>query len=211
MTDNTEIKNEVQKASEAPEAENTSAEAAGEKPAEKKKDSELMEWVKTIVPAVIAAFLILQVIQPTIVRGTSMESTLIENDYLIVYKLAYKFGAEPKFGDIVVCDSSLTTDSGAEKLLIKRVIGVPGDTISVTGGQVYLNGEAISEDYIKDGYTTGEIAETVIPEGMYFLMGDNRLASMDSRDSRVGMIKESDLIGKAVFRLFPFSKLGGLY
>ena len=190
--------------------------AASESPAgkdDKKKSvkSEIMDWVKTIVPAVILAFIILQIIQPTMVRSTSMLDTLVENDYLIVYKLAYKFGGEPKLGDIVVFESDLTTDSGAEKLLIKRVIGTPGDTIAIKEGLVYINGEAIEEPYLKDGYTNGDIDETVIPEGMYFMMGDNRLGSMDSRDSRVGMVSGDALIGKAVFRLFPFSKFGGLY
>ena len=173
--------------------------------------SEVMDWIKTIVPAVIAAFLILQVIQPTIVRNSSMQNTLIENDYLFVYKLAYKLGGEPKLGDIAVFHSTLTTETGSEKLLIKRVIGTPGDTLAIKDGQVYVNGEAIQEDYLKDGYTNGDIDETVIPEGMYFMMGDNRLGSMDSRDSRVGLISRDAFLGKAVFRLFPFSKFGGLY
>lgn len=213
MEENEKIQaEELQPAAEAAPAAETTEEPAGKEADKKKKiKNEVMDWVKTIVPAVVLAFIILQIIQPTMVRSTSMQNTLVEDDYLIVAKLAYKLGGEPKLGDIVVFETELTTESGAEKLLIKRVIGTPGDTIAIKDGLVYINGEALEEDYLKDGYTNGELEETVIPEGKYFMMGDNRLGSMDSRDSRVGLISRDALIGKAVFRLFPFSKFGGLY
>ncbi len=200
--------NEKLQAEQVPQADGSKPEKE-EKPVNKR--SELMEWIKDIGLAVVAAVIILQLIQPTIVREHSMQNTLQENDYLFIYKLAYKLGGEPQFGDIVVFQSDLQGVNGKDKLLIKRVIGRPGDTIKISGGMVYLNGEAISESYLKDGYTSGEIEELVIPDGYYFMMGDNRLGSADSRDPRIGLVSGDTFMGKAVFRLFPFNTIGGLY
>lgn len=170
------------------------------------------EWIKDLGVAVICAVVLLQFIQPTIVREHSMENTLIENDYLFVSKQTYKlFGKEPATGDIIVFKSDLTTATGQNKLLIKRVIAVGGDTIAIHGGVVYLNGEALDETYTKDGYTNTEMDEIYVPAGCIFAMGDNRQNSADSRDSRIGCVDEDLVVGKAVVRLFPFSKFGGLY
>ncbi len=171
----------------------------------------LKEWLKDIAVAIIIAVIVLQIIQPTIVREHSMESTLQEYDYLLVYKLAYKGGKIPERGDIIVFRSELERDNGAKKLLIKRVIGVPGDTIEVADGQVFLNGKILYEPYIKDGWTNMPIEETKVPDGCLFVMGDNRLNSADSRDSRIGLVSTDLVMGKAVVRLFPISKIGGIY
>lgn len=170
------------------------------------------EWIKDIGIAVVIAVVILQFIKPTIVQEHSMENTLQPNDYLFVSKQSYKlFGGEPQRGDIIVFHSSLTTASGKEKLLVKRVIAIPGDTISITGGVVYINGDPTEENYTKDGYTDTEMAEVTVPEGSLFCMGDNRQNSADSRDSRIGFVDESLIMGKVVFRLLPFSKIGSVY
>ena len=79
------------------------------------------------------------------------------------------------------------------------------------GGVVYINGEAQIEGYTKDGYTNTELEETYVPEGKLFCMGDNRQNSRDSRDSAIGLVDYDAVLGKAVFRLFPFSRIGGLY
>ena len=165
-----------------------------------------------VVIAVCLAGAVLYFIRPTIVKQTSMEDTLHENDYMIMYRLAYKKHA-PERGDIIIFQSSLVNeDSGKDKLLIKRVIGLPGDQIMISGGMVYINGEAYEEDYLKDGYTPAfEIpaeGETyVVPDGTYFCMGDNRVGSVDSRRSEVGVVPEDTIQGKVVIRLFPFSKI----
>ncbi len=165
-----------------------------------------------VVIAVCLAGAVLYFIRPTIVKQTSMENTLHENDYMIMYRLAYKKHA-PERGDIIIFQSSLVNeDSGKDKLLIKRVIGLPGDQIMISGGMVYINGEAYEEDYLKDGYTPAfEIpaeGETyVVPDGTYFCMGDNRVGSVDSRRSEVGVVPEDTIKGKVVIRLFPFSKI----
>ncbi len=173
--------------------------------------SNLKEWIRDIAVAIVVAVVILQFVQPTIVREHSMENTLAENDYLFVSKRAYKGGSDPARGDIIVFHSELTRENGAEKLLIKRVIGIAGDTIEVADGQVIRNGEVLYEPYIKDGWTNMPIEETEVPEGYLFVMGDNRLNSADSRDSRIGLVAVDKVMGKAVFRLFPFSRIGGIY
>ena len=181
-------------------------------PEQKKGLSEdAKEWIKDILIAIVVAFLVLQFIKPTIVQEHSMENTLVANDYLFISKQSYRLFGDPQRGDIIVFHSSLTTSDGSEKLLVKRIIAIPGDTISITGGVVYINGEPQDEPYTKDGYTNTEMDEVYVPEGKLFCMGDNRQNSRDSRDSAIGLVDEDDVLGKAVFRLFPFSRIGGLY
>jgi len=167
----------------------------------------MKEWLRDIAIAIIIAVLILQFIKPTIVKETSMLPTLKSNDYIFMSQQAYTLFGDPERGDIVVFHSDLKTGDGKEKLLIKRIIGLPGDTISIIDGIVYLNGEVYEEDYIMDGYTTGHIEELVVPEGHLFCMGDNRNVSIDSRDSRVGCVPMEYIVGKAVFRLYPFNSM----
>ena len=174
--------------------------------------SEIIAWIRDISVAVIAALLISRVITPTIVQEHSMEDTLQNKNYLILLRTAYKFGGEPEYGDIVVFRSDLVNEqNGQDKLLIKRVIAKGGDTIAIRDGVVYRNGEALAEPYTKDGYTNGAMDETLVPDGSLFLCGDNRLVSLDSRSEQVGFVEEERLIGKAVFRLFPFNEMGGIY
>ena len=165
-----------------------------------------------ILIAVCLAAAVLYFIRPTIVKQTSMEDTLHENDYMVMYRQAYRKHG-PERGDIIIFQSNLVNEeSGRDKLLIKRVIGLPGDDIMISGGQLYINGEAYQEDYLKDGYTPAfEIpleGETyTVPEGTYFCMGDNRAGSVDSRRKEVGMVPEENVKGKVVLRLFPFSNI----
>jgi len=167
----------------------------------------MKEWIRDILVSIVVAVIILQVIKPTIVKETSMQPTLYENNYIFLSKQAYLFG-EPKQGDIIVFHSNLKTETGKEKLLIKRIVGLPGDKISIIEGKVYINGEELKEPYIFEQYTSGILEETEIPEGSLFVMGDNRQNSADSRDASVGYIKLDDIVGKAVFRLYPFKDIG---
>lgn len=169
------------------------------------------EWIKDIAVAIIVAVLVLQFVMPTIVCEHSMEETLQNRDYLFVSKQSYKLFGQPQRGDIIVFKSQLTLENGSNKLLIKRIIGLPGDTIYIADGKVFRNGEALDEPYTKDGRTDGFMAEVTVPEGSLFCLGDNRQNSADSRDSRIGFIDMSTVKGKAVFRLFPFNAIGGLY
>lgn len=166
-----------------------------------------------VVIAVCLAAVLLYFIRPTIVKQTSMENTLHENDYMIMYRQAYK-NQSPERGDIVIFQSELPNDDGKEgnKLLIKRVIGLPGDVLEIKDNQLYINGEAYHEDYLKDGYTPAidvpaEGESFTVPENSFFCMGDNRAGSIDSRDSSIGCITSDLIIGKVVVRLFPFNKI----
>lgn len=168
----------------------------------------MKEWIKDIVIAVVVALIVIQFIRPNLVKESSMEPSFYENDYLFISKQSYKLFGEPERGDVVVFHSHLTSETGQEKLLIKRVIGLPGETIDISEGKVYINGEELIEDYIKEGTTTGEVDSMVIPEDSLFCMGDNRRVSIDSRDPDVGCVRVDDIYGKAVFRAFPFSEFG---
>lgn len=175
--------------------------------------SEIFAWIRDIAIATIVALFVSRVIiTATIVQQHSMENTLQENNYLILLRTAYKFGGEPEYGDIVVFHSDLVNEqNGKNKLLIKRVIAKGGDTIAIRDGVVYRNGEALKEPYTKDSFTKGAMDETLVPEGSLFVCGDNRQFSLDSRSEQVGFVEEERLIGKVVFRLFPFNKAGGIY
>ncbi len=169
---------------------------------------EIWEWIKTIVLSIIIALLITTFVKPTIVKNYSMTHTLEENDFLMINRLLYRRG-EPQERDIIVFQSPILSASGDEKLLIKRVIALPGDELTIRDGDVYVNGELLEEDYIRDDFTIGDIQMT-IPEGNLFVMGDNRSNSLDSRDGVLGLIEEEDIVGKAFFRLYPFNRFGFL-
>ncbi len=168
----------------------------------------MKEWIKDILFAVVIAVIVIQFIKPTVVKQSSMEPNFYENDYLFVSKQSYKLFGEPHRGDVVVVHSSLVQDNGDEKMLIKRIIGLPGEVIDIKDGEVYIDGELLEEDYIKEDYTSGEIDGLVIPEGQVFCMGDNRRVSIDSRDASVGCVKIEDIVGKVVLRVYPFSQFG---
>ena len=166
--------------------------------------------IRDIAIALVIIIVILQFVKPTIVFEHSMEDTLHPEDYVFLSKKAYAFG-EIQHGDIVVCESVLVDERGVAKNLIKRVIGMPGDTIAIKDGAVYRNGERLDEPYTKDGVTKGESAEIVVPEGWYYLLGDNRDVSMDSRSEKIGFISEDKIRGKVFFRLFPISSAGWVH
>ncbi len=167
---------------------------------------EIFEWVKTIIISLIIALLITTFVKPTIVKHYSMQPTLDENDFLIINRILYTRG-EPERGDIVVFESNQYDFEGNQKLLIKRVIGLPGEEIQITGGRVYINGEELIEEYLDDRYTNGNV-HLEIPENRLFVMGDNRNNSLDSRNDELGLVDTEDIVGKAFIRLFPFSDAG---
>ena len=170
---------------------------------------EILEWTKTILISLVIALVITTFVKPTIVKNHSMSGTLEENDFLMINRFLYR-RSEPQEGDIIVFQSPLMTASGQEKLLIKRIIAMSGDELSIRGGQVYVNGELLEEEYLADDYTIGEIS-MIIPEGKLFVMGDNRSNSLDSRDQMLGLVDESEIVGKAFLRLYPFDRFGWLY
>ena len=168
----------------------------------------MKELIKDILIALAIVVVITLIIKPTIVKESSMEPTLYENNYLLVNKLAYIRTDHPDYGDIIVFKSHIQRDDGkGEKLLIKRVIAVENDVIDIRDGVVYRNGEALDESYTKDGYTNGDISNYQVPEDEVFVMGDNREVSLDSRSSDVGTVSEDSIVGKAFIRLYPFNKI----
>ncbi len=176
---------------------------------EKKKTlgRELKEWIKDIAIAIVAAIIILQIIKPTIVVESSMENTLHSGDYVLLSRQSYTIFGEPERGDIIVFKSDIKDDNGNGKLLVKRIIGLPGDRISISGGRVYIDGVVQDESYLKDGYTMSDMEEVKVPEGKLFCMGDNRQNSIDSRSERIGFIDERDVLGRVIIRLFPIGDI----
>lgn len=147
-------------------------------------------------------------IQPTIVHQSSMYPTCHDGDYLLIEKRAYSF-SEPERGDIIVFRSKLNVDPSSEKnLLIKRIIAVPGDHIKISDGTVTVNGSKLKESYLKESKYTNGNSDCKIPKGKYFVMGDNREVSIDSRYKEVGLVSKKDIVGKAGLRLWPFSDIG---
>lgn len=174
----------------------------------------ILEWVRDIAIAIVIALAISMIIKPTVVKESSMEPNFYQNDYIFLSRLAYKLGGEPEKGDVIVFRSnskSLLDDKGKNKLLIKRVIGVPGDKIRIVHDEVYINGEPDDQSYTRDGATPGYIEDAVVPEGKLFCMGDNREVSVDSRSSDVGFVDQDTIVGKAVFRLLPLGNMGVIH
>ncbi len=194
---------------------------------------ELLEWVLYIVAAfVLASLLQSEVFALTEVNMSSMETTLIPHDKLIMSKLAYRF-TEPQKGDILIFlkDESIDGFIGRmtvyiqdvskkfhgefrQNRLIKRVIAVAGDTLEIRNNQVIVNGEVQNEPFARidpdeNRVVNGELPLMTIPQGKIFVMGDNRGKSMDSR--AFGVVDTNSIEGKAMFRVAPFSKFGGLY
>lgn len=160
--------------------------------------------------AVVIIVVALIFVKPTIVFEHSMDDTLHPEDYVFLAKQAYAFG-EPESGDIVVFESvsdTLLDENGNAKNLIKRVIGVPGDIIEIKDGAVYRNGVRLDEPYTKEGVTNDIMKAVTVPPDAYFVLGDNRIVSKDSRSAEVGFVSKDRIRGKVVFRLLPFSRFG---
>lgn len=165
----------------------------------------LAVWARDLlVSLAISAFIIIFLYQPVKVEGTSMMPGLEDQERIFVNKFVYRW--EPiQRGDIVVFRYPRDTT----KSYIKRVIGVAGDRIRIENGQVYLNNEALDEDYVPSDYDDARsYGEVVVPPNSYFVLGDHRTMSNDSRD--FGPVNEHFIYGKAVFGYWPMEKLGRL-
>ena len=167
----------------------------------------VLEWVKEIVIAVIIAAIILTFIKPIVVRQSSMEPPFYSGDYIFISKQAYRLFGEPERGDVIVFRTDMKDENNKDKNLIKRIIGLPGDTVEIIGGYVYLNGKLIDEPYLNEQGISGEMDEVTVPDGKLFVMGDNRGVSQDSRDVLVGCVDEQNILGKVFVRLYPFNRI----
>lgn len=154
-----------------------------------------------------AAYLIVTYVgQRTQVSGSSMETTLSDGDHLIVDKISYRFDAPERF-DIIVFPFQYDTDT----YYIKRIIGMPGETVQIDeSGNIYIDGEVLEESYGREVIQSpGRASDPIqLGEDEYFVMGDNRNNSSDSRDPSVGNIHRRDIIGRAFIRIWPLSKFG---
>jgi len=165
-------------------------------------------WGETLRFSLIALLIVLPirffVAQPFIVSGASMEHTFSTGQYLIVDQVSYRFEA-PARGDVIV----FKYPRDPSKYFIKRVIGLPGDTVTISGGTVTISndehpeGTVLDEPYLPEAQTNGSKIQTTLADGEYFVMGDNRNASSDSRSW--GTLPEENIIGRAILRLFPIS------
>ncbi len=181
----------------------------GKHGAPSKINPSVAEWIKDILIAALIALIVMQFVKPTIVKQHSMEPNFYTNDYLFISKQSYKlFRGTPELGDVIVFKSEIEDDNGIKKLLIKRVIGVPGDVITIEDGAVYVNGKEIDQSYTKDNYTSGSLKDVEVPADSVFVMGDNRAVSIDSRYEQVGFIPFDEIVGKAVFKVFPLGSFG---
>ena len=169
----------------------------------------LLDWGVYILIVGVLAFLLLgYVAQRTLVDGTSMNPTLQHKDSVLVEKLSYRFG-EPKRYDIVVF-RYLHQDN---TYYIKRIIGLPGETVQIIDGYVYINGERLKDEVYGNDVmiSAGTAAEPIVlGQYEYFVLGDNRNGSSDSRADSVGNVTKSQIVGKAFVRIWPLTEIGFL-
>ena len=171
----------------------------------------LRELVEVVVLAVILYFGISFAVQTVHVEGLSMFATLDDNDYLIANKIDYRLHA-PQRGDIII----LRPPTDNSKDFIKRVIALPGERLLISNGVVFINGHKLNEPYLPEAWTSlntwtgpGGANGTVVPPNEYFVMGDNRNKSQDSRI--FGFIGRDRIDGRAWFRIWPLDHFGAIY
>lgn len=166
---------------------------------------EVISWIKLILSAFVIAFILrTYVFQIALVNQISMEPTLHEGQILLIAKVNYLFN-DPERGDIVVLKDELE-----DKYLIKRVIGLPDEVVDIKNDRVYIDEKELNPDYTEALTQDNGFMKSKVPEKKYFVMGDNRPHSRDSRSDTVGFVNRTNIVGKAVFRIWPISKFGTL-
>lgn len=161
-------------------------------------------FIVSLIGTVIAVYLFFtQIISIGRIPTSSMEPNLVPGDYCVINRLAY-VAHEVKRGDVIICTATDKVEEG--NILIKRVIGLPGEHISFDDGYVYINGQMCYEQYLPEETETNCIKAFDIPDGCYFVMGDNRLDSYDSRYWDDPFLKRSDIKGK-LMSVIPISKI----
>ncbi len=168
--------------------------------------NELFSWVVFLGATVVITYLIITFVGiRTQVEGASMEDSLHDGDNLIVEKISYSID-DPARYDIIVFPYQYEENT----FYIKRIIGLPGETVQIKNGEVYVNGELLEENYGKEEMQNAGMAASPVTlgDGEYFVLGDNRNHSADSRDPSVGLIQEENIVGKAFLKVWPLSDLG---
>ena len=167
---------------------------------------ELGSWILYFLFVIAITYLIITFVgQRTKVDGHSMEPALSNGDNLIVDKLSFRF-RDPQRYEVIV----FPYQHAENTYYIKRIIGLPGETVQVKDGAVYINGEQLAEHFGAEPMVNAGIAAEPITlgEDEYFVLGDNRNHSSDSREPSVGVLKRDQLIGRAWVRIYPFNKIG---
>lgn len=162
-------------------------------------------WLRDLALSIlIALIVILFLYQPVRVEGTSMMPSLVDQERIFINKFSYRFGiSEVNRGDTVV----FWFPGDTSKSYIKRIIGIPGDSVEITRGRVFVNHEELAEPYVPDEYRdTVSLAPVTVPHGEYFVLGDHRSSSNDSRSW--GTVARGYIYGKAVFSYWPLDRLG---
>ena len=166
-----------------------------------------MRWVfEIVVTLVLAAMVGIMLFQTVTMQESSMEPTIAVGDRFFIYRVVYKFSS-PKRGDLIVFRTNASDDAA---LHIRRVIGLPGETIQISGGRILIDGEAYKEGKDFPMISNPGLASSSITleSGEYFVLGDNRNNSEDSRYADIGMVKKRYIAGKIWFTCAPFEKLG---
>ena len=162
--------------------------------------NQLLKLLKELLPYIIIIIVVIIIrtfiFTPVVVNGPSMMNTLHNGDVMILDKIGMKIGGIKRF-DIVVIQTGKTK-------IIKRVIGMPGETISYHDNKLYINGKEVSDNYSNE--ITYDFEEVKIPDGEYYVLGDNRTDSVDSRI--LGTITKNEILGHATFIIYPFNRFG---
>ncbi len=169
---------------------------------------ELISWIIYLAVLLGAVYLIVQYVgERTTVSGESMYPSLSDGDSLIVDKISYRF-IDPDRYDVVVFPFQYQEGT----FYIKRIIGLPGETVQIMDGKIYINGKELNDPYGSEDIRNPGLASNPITLGQdeYFVLGDNRNNSADSREPSVGMISREDIIGRAIFRIWPVESIGFL-
>jgi signal peptidase I len=166
-----------------------------------------MKKILSLVPYVIIVVFVLllrqYVITPVKVDGSSMEPTLLDEELLILNKLSYKLNDIERFDVIVI--------SYEDRALVKRIIGLPGEKVEYKNSELYIDDNIIDEEFMSettDDFDLSRLNQVTVPDDMYFVMGDNRDNSSDSRS--IGFISEKDIMGEVWLIVYPFNKFGTL-
>jgi signal peptidase I len=164
----------------------------------------VFDFFKSIlIASVVAALMIMFVIETVSVEGNSMFPTFEHKDRLVIEKIAFHL-TKPKVNDIVVFKYPADT----REKFIKRVIALPGDTVKIENSKLYVNGVVREEYYLNERMTTSFFNEVKVPQNTIFVLGDNRNYSKDSRSPDVGFISEKLLVGRAVLKIYPINNIG---
>ena len=166
---------------------------------------ELLSWVQIIVVAAVIAFILNNfLIANSRVPTGSMENTIMAGDRVIGSRLSYRFG-EPQRGDVII----FRWPDDEKVLFVKRIIGMPGDKVTIRDGHVYLNDSEtpLEESYIKEPMKPAALQEFQVPEGAYFCMGDNRNGSVDARYWKNHYVYRNKIVAKVLFRYWPGIKV----